>query len=252
MPNFIDFSNKTILITGASSGIGRTTALLLDQLGAKCILVARREKELNQTADDMKNAARVYPFDLEKVESIAQWISQIIEENGPLDGYVHCAGIAITSALRGIQLSMLDKSMRINFYSFLEIIKQISRPGQFNENMSIVGISSIAAQQGNSGKTIYSATKAAMDAAVRCLAKELTRKKIRVNSVAPALIHTEIYDNLMERAADSEQVQAVLSRQYLGLGEPVDVANMAVFLLSPASKFTTGATLPVDGGRLSS
>lgn len=118
MPNFIDFSNKTILITGASSGIGRTTALLLDQLGAKCILVARREKELNQTADDMKNAARVYPFDLEKVESIAQWISQIIEENGPLDGYVHCAGISITSALRGMQLSMLDKSMRINFYSF--------------------------------------------------------------------------------------------------------------------------------------
>lgn len=252
MINPLDLSGRTILITGASSGIGRTTAILLSQLGGKCVLVARREDELRKTAEQMANEVAIYPFDLEQTDAIPALIDEIVEANGPLDGFVHSAGISITTALRAMQPSMIEKSMRVNFYSFLEVVKQISKPSRFREGMSVVGISSMASLQGNTGKTLYCASKAALDAAVRCLAKELAPKRIRVNSVAPALIRTDIYEQLMARAADSEQVQAVLARQYLGIGEPEDVAHMVAYLLSPVSKFVTGATLPLDGGRLSS
>ena len=91
-----------------------------------------------------------------------------------------------------------------------------------------------------------------MDAAVRCLAKELADKKIRVNTVNPALINTEIYQQFLNNSGDSEDAKNIMARQYLGLGEPIDVANMIAFLLSDASKFITGSSVDIDGGRLSS
>lgn len=252
MKNPLDLTGKTILVSGASSGIGRATAILLSQLGARCILVARREEELLVTAESMSTEAKCYPFDLEKVEIIGELLKEIIADGGALDGFVHSAGISTTVALRALPLKTIEKSMRINFYSFLEIVKHISKPGNFNKGLSIVAISSIAALQGNSGKTLYCATKAALDASIRCLAKELSNKKIRVNGVAPALIRTAIVENLESHASDLQQLNGIIARQYMGLGEPVDVANMVAYLLSTASKFITGTIVPLDGGRLSS
>ncbi|MBM9538567.1 SDR family NAD(P)-dependent oxidoreductase [Desulfobulbus alkaliphilus] len=245
-------AGKQVLITGASSGIGRAIAVLAGQLGAKVILVARREAELQQTAAQTPAPSVCYSYDLQDIEQIPRLLAEIIATHGPLDGFVHSAGISTTIGLRALRISMVEKSMRVNFYAFLEIMRAITKKGCFNEGLSVVGISSIAALQGNTGKTIYCATKAAMDAAIRCLAKELAPKVIRVNSVAPALIETDIYKSIMGRVEESAKVQEIISRQYLGIGEPLDVANMVVFLLSPAAKFITGATIPLDGGRLSS
>lgn len=252
MKNPFDLTARKILITGASSGIGRATAVLLSQLGAQCILVARREDELKKTADLMSTAGVYYSFDLEQIEGIGDFIRVVVQDIGKIDGFVHSAGIPSTVALRAITLPMAEKIMRINFYAFIELAKQISRPSNFEKGLSIVGISSVSASQGNSGKTLYCASKAALDAAVRCMAKELYPKQIRVNTVAPALIRTQIYDQLVGRLADSEQLQSVVMRQYVGIGEPIDVANMVAYLLSPLAKFITGATISLDGGRLSS
>ena len=104
---------------------------------------------------------------------------------------------------------------------------------------------------GNSSKTAYCASKAAMDAAVRCMAKELANKHIRVNTVAPSFIETDIYDSFLEKGEGSKDVELTMARQYLGLGQPSDVANLTAFLLSEASRFITGSTIGVDGGKLS-
>lgn len=142
--------------------------------------------------------------------------------------------------------------MDINFGSFVEMVRCLSKKGSFNAGMSMVGVSSIAAQQGNQTKTAYAASKAAMDAAVRCLGKELAPKNIRINTVAPALIDTAIFDNFKNNSVGSADAENVVARQYLGVGHPEDVANMIAYLLSDASKFISGSTVAVDGGRLTS
>jgi NAD(P)-dependent dehydrogenase (short-subunit alcohol dehydrogenase family) len=250
--NLIDLSGKTIVITGASSGIGREVASIISRLGGHGVLIARREDELKKTADQMCGSPAIYSFDLQHTENIESLVRQILKEQGPVDGLVHCAGIQTTVALRAITIPMLEKTMRIHFYGFLELAKHFTAPDTFRPGISLVGISSVAAVQGKTGQTIYSASKAALEAAIRCLAAELAPKGVRANCVAPAIIRTEFIDRLLELSADSENVRSLLARQYLGIGEPADVAAMVAFLLSDASKFITGATLPVDGGRLSS
>ena len=146
----------------------------------------------------------------------------------------------------------LQQVMDINFNSFVEVVRCITKRNAFNEGMSIVGISSVSSTMGSLGKVAYCASKAAMDAVVRCMAKELAPYKIRANTVCPGLIETAIYQKFQDNAGDSHDAQLKLERQYLGLGQPIDVANMIVFLLSDASRMITGANIGVDGGMLSS
>ena len=253
MYSFIDLSGKKILITGASSGMGRATAILCSKMGARVILIARSEDKLNSVMSELEGDGHsVYPCDLSRIEDIEPLIKRTIADAGPLDGFVHSAGIGSTRPLKMLKNDALNEVMTINFYSFIEIVRCITKKRCFNEGMSIVGISSIASRQGNQSKTAYSASKAAMDAAVRCLAKELAPKKIRVNTVNPAWIKTPIYDQFISNGGDSEDVKNILARQYLGLGEPDDVAKMITFLLCDASKLMTGSNVIIDGGRLSS
>jgi NAD(P)-dependent dehydrogenase (short-subunit alcohol dehydrogenase family) len=140
--------------------------------------------------------------------------------------------------------------MNLNFGSFIECIRCISRKNHFREGLSIVGISSVSSMRGAVSVTAYAASKAAMDSAVRCLAKELAPKKIRLNTVVPAQVDTPAYQKFLETTVSAED--KTLARQYLGLCEPVDIANTVAFLLSSRSRFITGSAIPVDGGFLSS
>lgn len=253
MKNIVDLTGKKILITGASSGMGRETAILCSQLGARIILVARRKDKLEDVISELEGTGhKYYSFDLSRTDEIESLIKIVISDNGSLDGFVHSAGIGSTRPLKLLKPTALNEVMSVNFYSFIEIVRCITKRKCFNEGMSIVGISSIASKQGNQSKTAYSASKAAMDAAVRCLAKELAGRKIRLNTVNPAWIKTDIYEQFLANGGDSEDVKNILARQYLGVGEPIDVANMVVYLLSDASKLITGSNVIIDGGRLSS
>lgn len=249
----IDLTGKKILVAGASSGIGAETSRLLGKLGASVILVARREPQLQETMATLEGQShRYYCQDLSQLDNIESFVKSVVLENGPLDGYVHCAGITSHRPLNLIKPKVMKEIMDINFGSFLEMVRCITKKGSFNEGMSIVGISSISSLRGNQSKTAYAASKAAMDAAVRCLGKELAPKGMRINTVAPAFIRTAIFDTFKNETADSSDADDIVARQYLGIGEPQDVANMIAFLLSNASRFITGSTIGIDGGRLSS
>ncbi len=249
----IDLTGKKILVAGASSGIGAETARLLSQLGASVILVARREQQLQETMATLAGDGHAYySQDLAHLDEIEPFVKHVVDEKGALDGYVHCAGISIYRPISLFTPEVVREVMDINFGSFIEMVRCLTKKKRFNSGMSIVGVSSVAAQQGNQTKTAYAASKAAMDAAVRCLGKELAPKEIRINTVAPALIRTAIFDELKESNVGAGDTENIIARQYLGIGEPQDVANMIAFLLSNASKFISGSTMSVDGGRLSS
>ena len=253
MFNMIDLTDTKILITGASSGMGAETARLCSKLGAKIIMVARREDKLIEVEKTLEGSGhKYYVFDLSNVVQIESFIKQIVSECGAFDGFVHSAGITSMRPLRLLSVDVNRAVMDINYFAFVEIIRCITKRNCFNEGLSIVGISSISAKRGNKSKTAYCASKAAMDAAVKCVAKELAPKGIRANSVNPAWIKTDIYNQFLDKGGDSEDGNNIFARQYLGLGEPIDVANMIAYLLSDAARFITGSNIDVDGGSLSS
>jgi NAD(P)-dependent dehydrogenase (short-subunit alcohol dehydrogenase family) len=139
--------------------------------------------------------------------------------------------------------------LNTNVTSFLEMVRLVTKKNQFNPGLSIVSISSVSSLVGGPGVAVYAASKAAIDASIRCLAKELYKKEIRINSVISGQINTLAYQKFIESKTDS--IDPVLERQYLGLGNTNDVANVILFLLSVKSRFISGAAVPADGGFLS-
>ena len=246
-----DFAGKRVLVTGASSGIGAAISKTLSGAGAEVIMVARDAVKLAAAADSMGILA-YYPIDLSDVPSIGSQIETIIKERGPLDGFVHSAGIGTVRPIKMCTYDFMKQMMDINFFSFIEIVRIITKKKNFNEGMGIVGISSVAAEEGNQSKTGYCASKAAMNGAIRCLAKELAPKKIRVNAVMPGITKTAIFDQIMDNGGDSDDLKSIMLRQYLGICEPDNIAATVAFLLSEEANFITGSSVAVDSGRLSS
>ena len=183
MTNPFDFTGKTILITGAGNGIGKETAIQLDMAGAKLIILDKDEKALKEVASGLGSHAHHYAVDLSYIASLAPLLKTIVTESGPLDGLIHCVGVRSRRPLNLIKPEEVHQIMNINFAAFIELVRLVTCKGNFNPDLSIVGISSIASVRGGAGVTLYAASKAAMDAAVRCLAKELAPKNIRLNTV---------------------------------------------------------------------
>lgn len=241
---------KRILVIGASSGIGAQTAVTLSERGANVVLAARREDKLREVMEQLTPGEHGYfTLDVNEIGSIGEKLRLAVHEFGKLDGMVYAAGISLEVPLRDLSYEKAFPCFQTNYFGFLESVRQVCKKGRYNSGMHIVAISSVASLAGEGAQTVYSATKAAINASVRCMAKELAEKNIRINSVAPAMIETQMYRNSLERIGeDSEAQRKTWYRQYLGIGRPSDVANAVCFLLSPESRFITGITLPVDGG----
>ncbi len=250
MNALIDLSNRRILVIGASSGIGKQTAITLSQVGARLSLVARNEEKLKATLDSLEGEGHDYFIsDIGAVDTIEPLIKEIVAKDGPLDGLVYTAGLGTALPLIQSKPEKVQDTFNVNFFGFFEVVRQISRKGRFNPGMRVVGVSSCASLSGEKTKAIYSASKAAMDSAVRCMAKELAEKGICINTVAPAMTATELYSYYVAKyGEDSETNKELLNRQYLGIAQPQDIANAIAFLISPAARFITGITMPVDGG----
>ena len=248
MNSLFDFRGKSILIDGGGRGIGRATAQILALLGARVILVDMKEQELLDTKETLSGSNHITKvFDLSNLDQIASLVKDIASEVGGIDGYVHCVGLRSYQPLKVLDYASLQKIMSINFVSFIEMTRQLMKKGNSNNGLSVVAISSISAVNGGAGVAAYAASKAAIDGAIRSLAPELAKKGARINSVMPGQTHTEAYDEIVGDSDDP-----VLLRQYLGLAEPQDIANIIVFLLSDASKMITGAAIPADGGYFTS
>ena len=250
MTGLIDFTGKKIVVIGASAGIGRQTALTLSTLGAQLILIARREEKLREVLQAAAGSGHaMYAADVSLTDGLDELFKKIKAECGPADGMVYCAGVNSTLPLQQLKTDKLREIFDVNFFAFVEAVRQITRRGRYNEGMRIVAVSSNAANRGDKAHTAYAASKAAMNAAVRCLARELADKGICINAVAPAVTDTEMYRQYSASGGGlNAGEQALLERQYLGLIEPEDVAEAIAYLLSPAARMLTGVTLPVDGG----
>lgn len=248
--NIDRFTGKRIVVVGASSGIGKQTALSLSAQGAELILIARREELLKQVLTELYGKGHAYyTADISALDRIDALFKRIVGECGPIDALVYCAGENTTFPLRILKPEKLKDTFEVNFFAFIECVRQICKKGRYRDGMRIVGVSSNAAIRGDKAHTAYSASKAAMNAAVRCMAKELAEKGICINTVAPAVTNTElIRQYTTESGVISESETELLKRQYLGVIEPVDVANAIAFLISPSARMLTGITLPVDGG----
>jgi NAD(P)-dependent dehydrogenase (short-subunit alcohol dehydrogenase family) len=251
--NGTDFTGKRFIVSGAG-GIGAETAKLLNGFGASIILLDISEDNLNNTLDALSGEGnKAYNCDFSDIDGIETVIKQIVAENGLIDGFIHCVGIGAVRPLKMSKYDFMLKVMNINFFSFVEIVRCLSAKGRYNpEGMNVVGISALGAYLGNTTKTAYCASKGAMNAAVRCMAKELAHKNIRVNTVAPGVTDTPMARATEDYGSYSDGYKMILARQYLGICQPIDIANAIAFLLSDMSKMITGTCLPVDGGKLTS
>ncbi len=250
MNDFLQLEGKHILVTGATSGIGRQTAVSLSEYGARVTLIARREEKLQETLSLMKGEGHLpVCFEMAEIEGIAAMVKGVVEKMGLLDGYVQCAGTNKDMPISLVKPEKLQAMMQTNFFSFFEMVRAISKKGMYNPGLSIVGTASTASKCGVPSQTAYSATKAAMNGAMRPMAIELAPKGIRVNTILPGPTDTEMYrDYLAMRGEVAGESKPRTARNYLGMNKPADVANAILFLLSPASGQITGIELPVDAG----
>lgn len=244
----IDLVNKVILVTGAASGMGRETSVLLSRLGAKVVMLDVNLEGLEETFTLLSEGPhRYFVTDLCDVEALSMLIRKIVADCGAISGLVHCAGITSRKPLNMLKLDGYTKIMTINVYSFIELVKNISKKGNYAPNASFVAISSVSSIRGYKAKTEYCMSKAALDAAVRCLSLELADKGIRINTVMPGVVMTPMAAKTMALNS-SLGVASIEDQQPLGNTEPTEVANLLAFLLSDATKTITGTAIRIDGG----
>ncbi len=250
MKQLIDLTGKKIIVTGASSGIGKAVAEMLGDLGAQCILIARREERLQEVTKSMGGGQthRYYVFDLENVEQIGELVKRVVSEVGPLDGMAYCAGIPGTQPLKVNKTAYMQHIMRVDFLAYYEMVRCMIQKGNYRNPCRIVGVSSVAASYPGKGQSAYGAAKAAMDAATKSLAVELYKKGICLNTVRPGCIDTEMHQSFQSGTGIDLMDSITQSRQFLGIGQPEDVAGIVAYLLSPAARLMTGVNIAVDGG----
>ncbi len=242
----MDLSNKTVVITGAGSGIGRETAICASQLGATIIMIDITEIGLKETLASLSGSGHsYYVTDLSNTDLIKDVIKVSIEKNGMLSGLVHCAGISSRKPLNVITKSGFNKLMDVNFFSFVELVRQVCKKKCCIEGGSVVVMSSISSIKGYKAKSEYCVSKAAVDAFIRCMALELAERKIRINSVMPATVNTPMAHRARELNASIGTSDDISP---LGITEPYEVANIIAFLLSDATKTITGTSIKIDGG----
>lgn len=250
MHNPLALDGKAVLVTGASSGIGRATAFLLSQLGGRVILSGRREAALEETRQAMVNPElhRVEPFDLSEMDAIPGWMKEVRQRAGvPLDGLVHSAGLSVTMSIRVSNRKNVDNLMIPNVYAALALLRGISTKGIASEPASVVLLSSVASISGSPGLVTYAASKGALNSIVRSAAKELGPKRIRINAIAPGYVETPMYEE-MKATTPGEVIRRLEEQHFLGIPKPEEVAVMAAYLLSDAARVVTGTLLVIDGG----
>lgn len=240
---------RNIVITGASSGIGRQCAIECSKRGARLILVARNEKNLQETLEKMNGEGHsLVTLDLSLLDKIEGKLTPVMESFGKIHGLVHSAGTQVTAPLAQMKLEKQEAMFNLNYHAAMELSKLVTKKRYIPDTgISLVYIAAVFAFRGGSAVAGYSGSKGALLSSARSLAVELARKKVRVNCVSPGLIITDLVQDLIARL-DEEQVSKKQEKHPLGFGKPQDIANACVYLLSDASRWVTGINLVVDGG----
>ncbi len=242
---------KKIIITGASSGIGRSCALVCASLGAELMLIGRDEEKLRYVSEEVSNFGGKHHFvsvDLHIPGTIKKAVSDYVGKHGPAHGFIHSAGIEQTMPLAFLKKDHFEEVFSVNFFAGIELSQIISKKDMFDPSgASFVFISSILSLASQSNTLFYAASKGALNSAMRTLALDLAAKKIRVNAILPSVVETDLIKTVFEKLPQD----AVIKRRQdhpLGFGEPDDVAYACAYLLSDVAKWVTGTEFIIDGG----
>ena len=242
--NPFSLDGKTILITGASSGIGQETAIQCSALGARVILTARNEERLKETLSRMSGSEHnALVADLTNPEELTDLVDRVSD----LNGLVLCAGQGMTSPFPFSTREKYESIFDVNFFAPTELLRLLVKKKKLLKDSSVVFVSSIGGVESfQVGNCAYGASKAALNSTMKFCAKELAVKKIRVNSVNPGMVNTKL---IQGGAISEEQHKLDMERYPLKrYGEPVDIAYGIIYLLSDASSWVTGHSLVIDGG----
>ena len=234
---------QTILVTGASAGIGREIAVLCAKMGAQVIINGRKRERLKETLELLEGDGHmVVAGDL----TLPEERDALVEALPLLDGVVHCAGIGHRLLCKSIAESDVDLVMGINFKGPIMLQSSLLKKKRINKSASIVFITSMASQSPSYGNALYSASKGALISYANCLGLELASRQIRVNCISPAMVRTELIlrDGISEEQLLEDEKKYPLKRY----GQPEDVAALAIYLLSDASSWMTGSDLKITGG----
>lgn len=244
MNSFNPFSleNKNILVTGASSGIGKAVAIACAKMGASVVLNGRNVERLQETLQEMPcGNHKVAPADILDASSL----NGLVNEMPSLDGIVHCAGVANRVPCKSITQSDIDFVMRTNMNAPMLLQASLLSAKKVNKGASIVIIASRAAESPSMGNAIYSASKGALISYAKCLALELAPRLIRVNCICPGMVWTELITKVLDEDTLREAEQKYPLKRF---GRVEDIANLAIYLLSNASSWMTGESINISGG----
>lgn len=236
--------NKTIFVTGASSGIGRQVAISCSEMGAKVVISGRDEKRLGETFSKLKGEGHSkLACDLLDEKQRNELVGTLPN----IDGMVHSAGVVMPVPVKFIAEKHLRYVMGVNFEAAVLLVAGLLKNKKLNDAASLVFFSSISVNYPYAGGATYSASKGAIEAYSKNLAIEIIQKKMRSNVIVPAMVKTPLYEETKEQSM-YRSPEEYESKYPLGLGMPEDVANAAIYLLSDASRWVTGINLILDGG----
>lgn len=233
---------KTVLVTGASSGIGRAVAVECARVGARLVISGRSQERLDETMAMMKAVSEAdHVACIADVTDAAQ-LAQLVQAAGEVDGVVHAAGISSVAPMRMLRQSAMQNTLDNNLLAPMLLTQQLMYRKSLRNGASLVFLSSIAAHTATLGLSPYAASKAALEGMLRPLALELAPRGMRANALAPGIVDTPMVNR------DDDLMETQRKLYPLGLGKPEDVAYAAIYLLSDASRKVTGTRLHLDGG----
>jgi NAD(P)-dependent dehydrogenase (short-subunit alcohol dehydrogenase family) len=249
MDNFIDLTGKRFLITGATSGIGLEICKQIDQFNGCIVAIGRDQNKLKTLASMLKNKGEFVGLlhNLEDLENRKGLHEKLVST---FDGFIHAAGMVQILPVKFFNQIIQDQIRKVNYDSAVDIISYLLKQKKMNPTSSIVLISSIAGSFGMKGNLMYSSTKASLDIFAKILSAEVSKIKIRVNTICPGQIESEMTEKI-SKTLSNETINLDKQKYPLGYGSPIDVANLALFLLSDRSKWITGSNIIIDGGRSS-
>jgi NAD(P)-dependent dehydrogenase (short-subunit alcohol dehydrogenase family) len=241
---------KIIVVTGASSGIGRQCAWSCEARGASVVLLGRNMERLEEALNGMKDRSQhlVYSLDLCAYDHVETVLKEVVTKFGKIDGLVHSAGISTTLPFKMVDNEKLAHFFQTNVYAAMHLTRLAIKPAYLSEKGgSVVFISSVMGMVGEIGKTLYAMTKGALISGSRALALEYAPRRIRFNCISPGVVETPMSQQSPYHK-DAAAFNRIVSLHPLGIGGSTDVANAVTYLLSDASKWITGSNLVVDGG----
>ena len=235
------------VVTGGGSGIGFYIAKAMVEAGARVIITGRREDVLQQTASSLGSNVSYFVNDITKLETIPGLVADIEATHGPIHILVNNAGINMKKHAVEVTDSDFDKVIQTNLHAVFSMTREVGKRMIARKNGSIIMITSMAALYGIDRVVAYTASKSAIGGMVKALTTEFSPHQVRVNAIAPGFIETPMM--LTAMGGDPARRDKAMDRTPMGRwGKPEDIGWAAVYLASPAAKFVTGVTLPVDGG----